>query len=92
MQIVIDIDDDIAHGIIDGQNDEPRNIVRSYQATIADAIKNGVPLPKGHGRLIDEDDIKEIELEDSLHFIHHEKGDEVEVYIDAPTILETDKE
>jgi hypothetical protein len=56
MKIVIDIDDDIAHGIIEGNNDEPRNIVRSFQATIADAIQNGTILPKGHGRLIDVQD------------------------------------
>jgi hypothetical protein len=48
MQIVIDIDNDIAHGIIDGQNDEPRDIVRGFQATIADAIKNGTLLKVGH--------------------------------------------
>ena len=53
MQLVIDLDDDIAQGIIEGNNDEPRNIVRSFQATIADAIKNGTPLPKCHGRMID---------------------------------------
>lgn len=58
MQIIIDIDDDIAQGIIDGQNDEPRNIVRTFQATIADAIQNSTPLPKGHGRLIDADWVK----------------------------------
>lgn len=57
MQILIDIDDDIAQGIIEGNNDEPRNIVRSFQATIADVIKNGTVLPKGHGRLGDLDDI-----------------------------------
>ena len=53
MQIVIDIDDGIAQGIIEGINDMPSNIVRSFQATIADAIKKGTPLPKGHGDLID---------------------------------------
>ena len=54
MQIVIEIDDGIAQGIIDGNNDKPRNIVRSFQATIADAIKNGTPIPKGHGRKFEE--------------------------------------
>ena len=47
MQIVINIDDGIAQGIIEGQGDAPRNIVRSFQATIADAIKNGVQLQEG---------------------------------------------
>lgn len=57
---------------------------------VVNAIKNGKPLPKGHGRLIDADDIRVIELEDSLHIIRHEKGDEIDVYIDAPTIIERD--
>lgn len=57
MQVVIDIDDGIAQGIIEGQGDAPRNIVRSFQATIADAIKSGIPLPEDHGRLIDADKI-----------------------------------
>lgn len=47
MRLVIDIDEGILQGIIEGKGDEPRNIVRSFQATIADAIKNGTPLPKG---------------------------------------------
>ena len=44
IELVIKLDKDIAQGIIDGENDEPRNIVRGFQATIADAIKNGKPL------------------------------------------------
>lgn len=44
MKLIIDIDEDIAQGIIDGEGEKPRNIVRSFQATIADAIKNGTPL------------------------------------------------
>jgi hypothetical protein len=94
MQIVIDIDNDIAHGIIDGQNDEPRDIVRSFQATIADAIKNGTPLPKGHGRLIDAD-----ALEKKMCDREMEMGDDqalwessaVSVALDmfAPTVIES---
>lgn len=42
------LDAEIARGIIEGNGDEPRNIVRSFQATIADAITDGTPLPKGH--------------------------------------------
>jgi hypothetical protein len=61
-------------------------------AIIFAVIKNGIPLPKGHGRLIDADDIRVIELEDSVHIIRHEKGDEVDVYISAPTIIEADRE
>ena len=59
---------------------------------ILNAVADGIPLPKGHGNLIDVSDIRVIELEDSLHTIRHEKGDEVDVYIDAPTIIEADTE
>lgn len=45
-------------------------------------IKNGTPLPKGHGRLIDESKIKNC----GWNFIdHHAKTD-------APTIIEADRE
>ena len=45
MELIIKLDDDIAKGIR-GENEcevEPREIVRSFQATIADAIANGTP-------------------------------------------------
>ena len=57
MQIVIDIDDEIAQSIIEGNNYKPRNIVKNFQATIAYAIKYGTPLPKGHGDLVDRNDL-----------------------------------
>lgn len=58
IELVIKLDEDIAQGIIDGKNDKPRNIVRSFQATITDAIKKGTPLPKGHGKIKDIDEIE----------------------------------
>ena len=63
-----------------------------WSRAILDGVINGTPLPKGHGRLIDADDIRVIELEDSLHIIRHYKGDEIDFFIDAPTIIEADKE
>lgn len=57
---------------------------------ISKYLKNGVTIPKGHGDLIDVNDIKVIELEDSLHIIRHEKGDEIDVYIEAPTVIKAD--
>ena len=58
---------------------------------IKNIIRNGTPLPKGHGALIDISNIDVIELEDSIHFIRHEKGDDVDVYIGAPIIIEANK-
>jgi hypothetical protein len=51
---------------------------RSLQINVINAIKNGTPLPKGHGRLIDEEYITDFEG----HYIT----------TDAPTIIEADKE
>ena len=102
MQVVIDIDDDIARGIINEQGDAPRNIVRSFQATIADAIKNGTPLPKGHGRLGDLDAL-ETEMVNGICAGNYEEGYEkfphindiddcVECIRYSDTIIEADKE
>lgn len=56
-------------------------------------LKNGTPLPKGHGRLIDADRLK---IDNPLHLsldIPYVTEDTVEEIIDhAPTIIEADKE
>lgn len=56
MQMVIDIDDNEYLGI----KNYPDNIT-SYPVTIHlyEAVRNGTPLPKGHGRLIDADELEE---------------------------------
>ena len=57
MQIVIELDKSIVKGIKAKDFEFARGAVRNFQATIADAIRNGTPLPKGHGRLIDADEL-----------------------------------
>lgn len=73
MQIVIDIPED------------EYNIIKKSNAPmtwVEHLIKNGTPLPKGHGRLIDESKVKKC----GWNFIdHHAKTD-------APTIIKADKE
>lgn len=51
--------------------------------TVYDAIRNGTPLPKGHGRLIDADDIWDL--------YHDNDFDFYEALDDTPTILEATK-
>lgn len=59
-----------------------RNRIHTFDnETVCDAIKNGTPLPKGHGRLVDEKDL-------SLMTVHMIDGMFV---CTAPTILEADK-
>lgn len=52
------------------------------RATLVDAVMNGTPLPKGHGRIIDESKIHKC----GMDFVNHH------VKADAPTIIEADKE
>ena len=72
MQIVINISED------------DYNNIKNYTGFLAYyeyLIKNGIPLPKGHGRLIDEKDL-------SLMTVHLIDG---MLVCDAPTIIEADR-
>ena len=51
MQIVIEISDTLKN-IADNEDAKTFSHI-IWQALLMDAIKNGQPLPKGHGRLID---------------------------------------
>ena len=81
IEIVIKIDEKDYQSLKDGHI--PFNVL--------DVIMNGTILPKVHGDLIDIDDIRVVELEDSLHFIQHKKGDDIDVYIDAPIVIKANK-
>ena len=71
MQIVIDIPDRIY------KINQNRTLNIMDTEMIRNAIRKGTPLPKGHGRLIDADDVTDFEG----HYIT----------TDAPTIIEADK-
>lgn len=56
--------------------------------TVEQIIANATPLPKGHGRLIDADELKEHKYHDN----HRYENAVAVAYIDwAPTIIEADK-
>ena len=80
MQIVIDIPDEIYKKYIDeftGTTD------------VLHAVRRGTPLPKGHGRLIDADELKitmEKDKRRALSFV-----DLTDFVWLAPTIIEADK-
>ena len=81
MQIVIDIDENVFTRLFDNGT-EDYAIMDDDLFAIAKSIRNCTPLPKGHGRLIDEKDL-------SLMTVHMIDGMFV---CDAPTIIEADKE
>ena len=87
MKLIIDIDEDVK-GIIDRKG--TNEIVVE---TIWKAVKNGIPLPKGHGRLVDADTLyREIETEGWFDSDDEYYGGGLEdIVLNAPTIIEADK-
>lgn len=85
MKIVIDIDENIYHRFVNGFANEGDAYL------IEQLFTNGTPLPKGHGDLIDKNEIiKRYEKDCGRkiyvdNFIH-------DVELNIPTIIEADKE
>jgi hypothetical protein len=85
MQIVINIPEKlVCEGFERHFTEEEKNI-------LIRAIGNGIPLSKGHGRLIDADaleyDILTLESDSDVYIEYIEKQD----VADIPTIIEADK-
>ena len=55
------------------------------------ALGNGVPIPKGHGEIIDVNEIREVEIDDG-NIANYTKGSDIDLYIDAPAIIEADED
>ena len=103
MQIVIDIPYELYNYINSESYDEHLDMRFDFQ--IRHSVQKGIPLTKGHGRLIDADYLKDVIL---LHNFHGNNKNIVpysdrkgyrlrqrevdEGIINAPTIIEADKE
>ena len=79
MQIVIDIDEDTYNQV---SNNDAYVLSEVDYILIENAIANGTPLPKGHGRLIDENDLWPHCIDFCVAY------DDI---LSAPTIIEADK-
>ena len=77
MQIVIDIDDNLYTRLFDKGDEYVADMRRACVA-----IRKGTPLPKGHGRLIDADELIEGKVANDWTRIQAEC---------SPTIIEADK-
>lgn len=91
MQIVIDIDENIFTRLFDNGTD-----VNDDLFAIAKSIRNGTPLPKGHGRLKDIDAFIAKVQADRQHAIYTRSwtADDVLDTLSGsytPTIIEADK-
>ena len=84
MQIVIDIDDELYKYAQD--KEIVNNSVLSFSDRFILLLKDGTPLPKGHGRLIDADDVYDVLScwECEHQWIWDKLNDKV------PTVLEAD--
>lgn len=86
MQIVIDIPEEVKHNV----NAYGLSLCPRDKEQLINAIKNGTPLPKGHGRLIDADDVKS--------YFSDREGDDFTAFHfydaveSAPTVIDADKE
>lgn len=61
------------------------------QEEIVSKIASGIPLPKGHGKLIDVSDIEWAKHREERNYIDYEVIDWDDI-VNAPTIIEADKE
>jgi hypothetical protein len=85
MQIVIDIPENVYYDTFQYVESLESS---DFELLMMRAVKNGTPLPKGHGRLIDETDLKTLfELDDRLWW-----SNAVEEFTNLPTIIDADKE
>ena len=99
MQIVIDVPDEDYKRIKDMPDAFNSLTSRAYKS-----IKNGTPLPKGHGRLVDADKISRVNYAEEDNLTGYGMTyDEMGAYNDgindmyrrvknAPTVIEADKE
>ena len=88
MQIVIDIPDFLYQIIQDCKVIEGNN-EGNLENVLIKAVENGVALPKGHGRLVDADDIA---LIDEQFYTPSDYCVAERAINDAPTIIEADME
>ena len=91
MQIVIDIDEELYNYMQSKLYDE--HIDRRFDYQIRFAVKDGTPLPKGHGRLGDLSkiyvELNEAQIEGTEEY--KGLGEAKQMICEAPTIIEADK-
>lgn len=81
MKLVIEIPNEVYAHAKDVEN---RLLTPNEESVLRESVVNGTPLPKGHGRIIDESKIEVCEWVDAW------KEDYPKASTDAPTIIEGD--
>ena len=102
MKLIIDISKEDLRIICERTEKEINEEYFGVDKRLIEAVQNGTPLPKEHGRLIDAD-VFEKRLMDARSYYIGEKADDFDLrfasglksaaerLVDAPTIIEADK-
>lgn len=90
MQIVIDISDELKNKIDACDDDSYSSIIRWYDTTLYDAIRNGTSLPKGHGDLIDREELFRLASKRLFPNIHIKQVKYI-AYNILPTVIEREE-
>lgn len=98
IELVIKMPEELKEALDNIKKENAFSYMWVYGDTIYNAIKNGIPLPKGHGDLIDVNSacqiIRPIEPSDAEWGMTAETAKQIiyDAFKKAPTIIEADKE
>lgn len=88
MKVVIDINDNLYTRLFDCDAYDAVDMLN-----VCTAVRKGKPLPKGHGRLIDADELIKNWYDEYIKFMTREEIESMDGIIEnAPTVIEADKE
>ena len=89
MKYIIELPEEVKEKFDNATKDDIYGNYYDYNSVIGNAIKNSIPLPKGHGRLIDTDVLYDY-FWDNRSKLYTQK--DLQIVIDRqPTIIEADK-
>lgn len=96
IELVIKIPEKVKQTFDNAKDEDLYGNYYDYNSLIGKAIQNGIPIPKGHGRLKDMDKFLEKVKKDREHeiYLHSWTADMVLERLDswyAPTIIESDR-
>lgn len=90
MQIMIDIPEYLYEQVLDLYNEPILGLAGDFTKDLIKGVANGIPLPKGHGDLVDRDDVYDFLCKADAMMVCDALSDGLEIS-ELPTIIETDE-
>jgi hypothetical protein len=90
IELVIKLDEELYNYMQKGEYD--KHLDKRFDYQIRFAVKDGTPIPKRHGNIIDVNSIKEISLSNiTYHMVWQPRNDtELKCRIEAPILVKSD--